>query len=111
VNKSSTRVEIVWNVLLSGALTDAQRALALARLNSRLDSAGNLRVVSAESRSQSQNRAAAEARLAEIVARALVVPKRRRPTRPTAAAKRARLDSKRKHSDKKRSRRNGHGDS
>jgi ribosome-associated protein len=110
VNKTASRIEVVWNVQTSGALTDGQRALVLARLESRLDSTGNLRVVSSESRSQSQNRAAAEARLATVVARALVVPKRRRATRPTVASRRARLDSKRKHSDKKRGRRDDHGD-
>jgi ribosome-associated protein len=105
VNKTATRVEIVWNVDETEALDDAQRAHVRSRLGTRLDSVGNLRVVAADHRSQRQNRAAAEARLAAVIARALFVPKRRRPTRPTAAAKRARLDAKRKHSDKKRSRR------
>jgi ribosome-associated protein len=105
VNTSATRVEIVWNVDQSVALDDAQRALLRMRLASRLDSAGNVRIVAAEHRSQLRNREAAEARLATTVARALVVPKRRRPTRPTQAAKRARLDAKRRRSDTKKRRR------
>ena len=105
VNKAATRVEIVWNVNETQALDDRQRAHVRTRLGKRLDSAGNLRVVAAEFRSQRQNRSAAEARLANVVARALAIPKRRRPTRPTAAARRARLDSKRRQSDKKCNRR------
>ena len=105
VNTSATRIEIVWNVDQSVALDDAERAHLRARLSNRLDSEGNLRVVAAEFRSQLRNREAAEARLATTIARALFVPKRRRPTRPTLAAKRARLDSKRRQSDKKHRRR------
>jgi ribosome-associated protein len=104
VNTSATRVEIVWNVDRSRALDPAQRTHVRARLASRLDSAGNVRVVAAEFRSQRQNRDAAETRLATLIARALFVPKRRRPTRPTASAKRARLDDKRRRSDKKKQR-------
>ena len=105
VNTSSTRIEVVWNVDRTTALDGAARARVRARLASRLDAAGNLRVVAADSRSQRRNRDAAEARLATLVARALIVPKRRRATRPTAASKRARLEAKRQRSDTKRRRR------
>jgi len=77
----------------------------LERLSSRLDSEQNLRVVASDRRSQRQNRESAEVRMAELVRQALIVPKKRRPTKPGSAAKQARLESKRRLSDKKRERR------
>ena len=105
VNTSSTRIELVWNVEASRALTDEQRDRVLVKLSSRLDGERNLRVVASDRRSQRQNRESAEARLADLVRQALVVPKKRRPTKPSRAAKQARLESKRRLSDKKRERR------
>ena len=105
VNTSSTRVELVWNVAASRALTDEQRDRLLQKLSSRLDGERNLRVVASDRRSQRQNRESAEERMAELVRHALIVPKKRRPTKPTRAAKQARLESKRRISDKKRERR------
>ena len=108
VNTSSTRIELLWNPTTSGALTDAQRARLTAKLAARLDAEGFVRVVSSESRSQRQNREAAEARLAEQVRKALVVPKKRIPTKPSRAAKERRLEAKRKRGEKKRDRREGY---
>jgi len=105
VNTSSTRIELVWNVAASRALTDEQRDRLLQKLSSRLDGERNLRVVASDRRSQRQNRESAEERMAELVRHALIVPKKRRPTKPTRAAKQARLESKRRISDKKRERR------
>jgi ribosome-associated protein len=110
VNTSATRIEVVWNVARTRALTADQRRLVLSRLAPRVDADGDLRVVAADSRSQRQNRTAAESRLAAIVARALVVPKRRRPTRPTAASVRQRLDGKRRRADTKQQRRRDPGE-
>ena len=110
VNTSATRIEVVWNVARTRALTEDQRRLVLSRLAPRVDAGGDLRVVAADSRSQRQNRTAAESRLAAIVARALVVPKRRRPTRPTAASVRQRLDAKRRRADTKQQRRRDPGE-
>ena len=105
VNTSSTRIELLWNVGTSAALTDAQRSLVRDRLAARLDAEGNVRVVASDSRSQHQNRERAEARLAALVRDALVVRKPRRPTKPSRAAKEARLAEKKRHSGKKRDRR------
>ena len=105
VNTSSTRVEVWWDVGASPSLSEAQRQRLLARLAARLDSAGRLRLVSSTSRSQLRNREDATERLREIVARALAVPKPRKRTRPTRAAKAARVDAKRRRSAVKRDRR------
>ena len=105
VNTSSTRIELVWNVAASRALTNEQRERIVQKLSSRLDSDQSVRVVASDRRSQRQNRESAELRLAELVRAALVVPKKRRPTKPSRAAKQARLEAKRRLSDKKRGRR------
>jgi ribosome-associated protein len=105
VNTSSTRIELLWNLATSQALDEDARSRVSAKLASRLDGEGNLRVVSSARRSQAQNREAADARLAELVRGALAVPRRRKPTKPTRAAKEARLGEKRKRSETKRQRR------
>ena len=104
VNKTSSRVEIFWNIAASPALTDELRARLQDKLASRLTSDGSIRVVASDMRSQTRNRELAEKRLADLIARSLIVPRKRRPTKPTKASKEARLDSKRRHSSKKRER-------
>ena len=105
VNTSSTRIEVWWDVRSSPALTDEQRAQLLARLSSRLDGEGRLRVVASESRSQLRNREAATERLRDLVASALAVRKPRKRTKPSRAAKAARLEAKRRRSALKHDRR------
>jgi ribosome-associated protein len=105
VNKTSSRVEIFWNIVGSRAVSEEQRARLREKLASRLTTEGSIRVVASDMRSQSRNRELAEERLAVLVRRALVIPRKRRATKPTRAAKQARLDSKKRHSTKKRDRR------
>ena len=107
VNTSSTRIEVWWDVAGSAALDEAQRERLLARLATRLDGAGRLRLVSGATRSQLKNRAEVTERLAEVVARALHVPRPRKKTKPSRAAKAARLEAKRRRSSLKESRRGG----
>ena len=104
VNKTSSRVEIFWNIIGSRVLTEEQRTRLGEKLSSRLTTDGSIRVVASDMRSQSRNRELAEKRLAELVARSLIVPKKRKATKPTKAAKEARLEAKRRHSSKKRDR-------
>jgi ribosome-associated protein len=105
VNKSSTRIELTWNLETSRALTDEQRCRVRNKLGSRVDSGGEIRVVASESRSQARNREDAERRLAATLRRALAVQKARRKTRPTRGAVEERLRIKKKLSDRKRDRR------
>ena len=104
VNKTSSRIEISWNVAKSGAVTDEQRARLLQKLSSRLSEDGAIRVVASDTRSQLRNCEAAEQRLAETIAKALVVPRKRKPTKRPRAANEARLVEKKKHSERKRER-------
>ena len=107
VNRSSTRVEVLWSVALSPSLTEQQRDLLLNRLASRVDSRGVLHVVCDQTRSQLQNRLLAVERLNALVRKALRVPRPRKKTTPPAAAVERRLEGKRRRSEKKRDRRGG----
>ncbi|HET7172452.1 MAG TPA: alternative ribosome rescue aminoacyl-tRNA hydrolase ArfB [Gaiellales bacterium] len=106
VNTSSTRVELVFDVSASPALTDAERTLAKRRLRTRLDSEGRLRVVAQDERSRARNRAIAVERFCDLMREALrPPPPPRRRTRPTRAATEERLETKRRAGRRKRLRR------
>ena len=104
VNKTSSRVEIVWNIRDSRALSEEQREVLLQRLASRIATDGTVRVVSSETRSQLRNRERAQERLADLINKALTPRKKRKPTRRPKRADEARLASKKLHSRKKRER-------
>ncbi len=104
VNQTSTRVEVRWQVTTSPSLTEAQRERLLEKLSSRIDSRGVIHVVAEERRSQLRNREAAVERLNKLVQAALKTPKPRKKTKPSAAAKRKRLETKRQRSIQKQQR-------
>jgi ribosome-associated protein len=105
VNTSSTRIELLWDLPHSSAISEEQRQRLQVKLAARLDAEGNVRVVASDRRSQQQNRQSAETRLAELVRSALVIPKKRRPTKPTRASKEKRLSEKKLRGERKRNRR------
>jgi ribosome-associated protein len=105
VNTSSTRIELWWNTETSPSLSAEQRARVRARLSTRLTADGSLRIVASETRSQSRNRELAIERFRQVLARALMVTKRRKPTRPSRAAKERRLTEKKQRGARKRERR------
>lgn len=105
VNTSSTRVELVWRLSESRAVSDAQRSRIREKLTGRLDADGNLRVVASDTRSQRQNRALAEDRLVILVRRALAIPKARKKTNPTKGSVERRLNAKHRRAAVKRDRR------
>jgi ribosome-associated protein len=98
-NVTASRVEASFDVLSSPSLSDAQRGRLLARSGARVVA------IAQDERSQARNRELALARLAERLAQALAVPKRRRATRPTAASRERRLAAKRRGTQRKRERR------
>ena len=98
-NVTASRVEAVFDVLAAESLSDAQRERVLARAGARIVA------VAQDERSQSRNRELALKRLAERLARALAVPRKRRPTRPPAASRERRLQAKRRGTERKRERR------
>jgi ribosome-associated protein len=107
VNKTSSRIEISWNVRDSHVISDEQRQTLLEKFASRLSNDGAVRIVASEMRSQKQNRERAETRLADLIRRALTPRKKRKPTRRPRRADEARLASKKLHSKKKRERLRG----
>lgn len=97
--RSETRVEAVFDVEASEALSEVQKKRVIAR-------AGPfLRAVAQDERSQLRNRELAIERLVESLRKALAVPRKRVPTKPTAAARERRLEGKRRRSETKRLRR------
>jgi len=98
-NVTASRVEASFDVLASRSLSEAQRARVLARAGDRIVA------VAQDERSQLRNRELALKRLAERLARALAVPRRRRATRPTAASRARRLQDKRRAGRRKLERR------
>jgi ribosome-associated protein len=105
VNTSSTRVELAWDVGASPSVSDEQRARIREKLANRINAEGVLLLAASEHRSQHQNKEAVTGRFVELVRQALVVPKTRKKTRPSRAAREARLRNKKQHSEKKRMRR------
>jgi ribosome-associated protein len=97
--KSETRVEAVFDVEASAALTEGQKRRVIGRAGR------TLRAVAQDERSQSRNRELAIDRLVEQLRQALRVERRRVPTKPTAASRERRLDQKRRRSQVKRLRR------
>lgn len=108
--KTSTRVELLFDVAKSPSLTDAQRSRVLKRLSGYVDKAGVLHLVSQSERSQLRNREEVVSRFEAMVRQALKRRKRRRSTRPSAAARERRLQDKRQRSRLKKSRGKVRGD-
>jgi ribosome-associated protein len=98
-NVTASRVEAVFDVESTQALTGSQRARVLARAGARIVA------VAQDERSQTRNREIALERLAGRLERALAVPRTRRATRPTAASRARRLKDKREASRRKLERR------
>ena len=98
-NTAETRVEALFDVEASGALTDVQKRRVLAK-------AGPvLRAVAQDERSQWRNRVLAVERVADLLRTALKVERKRVPTKPSRAAKERRLDAKRRRGETKKLRR------
>lgn len=98
-NRSNTRAELVFDLRSSEAFPAELQARMIGKLGEEV-------VVSvAESRSQFRNRMLARSRLRDLLVEAQKQPRRRKPTKPTRASRRRRLDEKRAHGEKKRLRR------
>jgi ribosome-associated protein len=98
-NVTASRIEAVFDVAASAALSEAQRRRVMARLGPRVTA------VAQDSRSQSRNRELALERLRGRLAAALAVPRSRRATKPSRGARERRLEGKRRRGDVKRARR------
>lgn len=105
VNKLNTSVELQFDFVHSAVLSHEQRQQIAEQLASRLNSTGILSIQSERFRTQGRNRADCLSKLAALLAAALQKPPKREKTKPSRAAQTRRLNSKRRHSAKKKSRR------
>jgi len=105
VNKLATAVQLRFDVRGSPSLPAEVRARLERLAGTRMTRAGVLIIIAQRHRTQARNREDALERLVELVSRAAVAPRLRRPTRPTAAARRRRVEAKKHRAGVKRLRR------
>jgi ribosome-associated protein len=105
VNKVASAVQLRFDAARSRALPEGCRQRLLVLRDHRVSADGVVMIKAQEFRSQEQNKAAALERLADLIRRALVVPKVRRKTKPSRASKQRRLDTKAMTAKRKRERR------
>ena len=104
VNKVASAVELRFDALKSTVLDNEVRERLKRIAGSRMTAEGVILIDARRFRTQAKNREDARERLAELIRSALVRPKRRRKTRPSAASRERRIDSKRRRSETKRGR-------
>lgn len=107
MNKTESRVEIMWHPGESACLDDQQKLRVLKQLEKRLTEEGELILASEKYRSQYRNKEDVSERFLKLVAASLLVPKQRKPTRPTRSSKELRLKRKKMRGEIKKSRREG----
>ena len=104
VNKVETMVEGYWKIAASNLLNEAQKALLNEKLANKITQEGFLLVKSQTERSQLGNKLLVIQKMNQLVKKALLVPKKRRPTKPSKAAKQKRMDNKKKWGEIKQTR-------
>ncbi|AWJ85075.1 aminoacyl-tRNA hydrolase [Azospirillum brasilense] len=102
VNKTDSAVQLRFDVAASPNIPDDVKARLVRLAGSRMTAAGVLIIVGDTYRSQLRNREDVRERLIDLIRDATVVPKSRRPTKPTLGSKKRRLEAKGQRSDIKR---------
>lgn len=104
VNKVSSKVELSFNIPDSKGLSEKEKQRILLKLQSRLTNDGVFILQCDEARSQHRNKDLVVKRFFDLLKKALIVPKKRKPTKPTKSSKEKRLKSKKITAEKKMSR-------
>ncbi|WBU90521.1 alternative ribosome rescue aminoacyl-tRNA hydrolase ArfB [Cellulophaga omnivescoria] len=104
VNKVSTKIELTYDLQNSTAVTDKEKERLLLKLSNRLTKENVLLLQCDDSRSQHKNKELAIKRFLELVKSALIVPKKRKKTKPSRSAIEKRLNTKKKSALKKANR-------
>ncbi len=110
VNKVSSKAQLRWQVGGSAAFTEEQKALIREAAGNRLNKEDEILLFEQSERSQQQNREAVVRRLQELVARALVPKKERKPTEVSRSERLKRLEEKRRAGERKRLRKPPRGE-
>jgi ribosome-associated protein len=105
VNKVSSKIELSFDFESTVAVPDSAKKRLRALARNLLDSEGRVCITSQKTRDQTQNLADARNKLRKIIQQALVVPKMRKPTKPTLGSKRRRIATKKMVGEKKAARR------
>lgn len=105
VNKTNTRITLVFNVPDSNVLEESEKLVIQEKLDNKLDNAGNLIIHSQEKRSQIQNKEIAVRKFYDLMRKAFQKKKIRKASRPGKAAIEQRLKDKKAHAQKKKERR------
>ncbi|HKJ79323.1 MAG TPA: alternative ribosome rescue aminoacyl-tRNA hydrolase ArfB [Prolixibacteraceae bacterium] len=101
VNKVNTSVELRINITESAGLNESQKQTVLHKLQNRINLENELILVSRSARSQWQNKTMVTKKFFELLEKALAPTKKRIKTKPTATARKKRLENKKKRSQKK----------
>ena len=110
VNKVSSAVQLRFDLAATGALDEPVKRRLRGLAGRRLTTDGAIVIIARNHRTQERNRAEALERLCDLVRRALAEPRPRKPTAPTRASRKRRLESKTRHGRDKRLRGRVHGD-
>ena len=109
MNKTESRVELIWSPGDSSCLNDGQRVLLISRLGRRLNEEGYLVMASEKYRSQYRNKLELVNRFMDLIQSSLVQVKKRKATRPTRTSVEKRIRNKKYRGEIKRSRRDPDG--
>ena len=102
VNKVETKVVLKWNIGQSEVLSDLEKQMVRAANQNKLTKEDELIITSDGKRSQIKNKEIAFKKLDRLLAKSFLVKKKRKPTQPSNAAKKRRLDEKKRHGEKKK---------
>ena len=98
MNKVETMVEGYWDISASLLFNEEEKQQLTLKLSNKINADGKLLVKSQEARTQLDNKALVIKKMKALVSNALIIPKKRKPTRPTKSSQLKRLDGKKKHS-------------
>ncbi len=104
VNKVNTKIELRFKIPDSALLSDSEKEILMEKLKNRINSEGELIIVSQDERSQLKNKENAVIKFYQLLQNALTPPKKRKPTKPSMASRHRRLEAKKILSEKKQDR-------
>ena len=102
VNKVNTKVELRLNLLLTTAFSEKEKEIIFRKLKNKINKEGEIILVSQAERTQFMNKEVVTEKFYELISKALTIPLKRTPTRPTFTSKQKRLELKRNRGNVKK---------